>query len=77
MNTKLRHVAVGSRLRITGFTESSRYCAQLQRLGLIPGTQVTIMRQAPLGDPIEIKLRGYSLVLRPSEADALEFEVLT
>ena len=32
--------------------------------------------RAPLGDPLEIRLRGYSLALRPSEADALEFEVV-
>ena len=45
--------------------------------GLVPGTQVTVLRRAPLGDPLEIRLRGYSLALRPSEAASLKFEVLS
>ncbi len=43
-------------------------------LGLIPGTVLTVKRFAPLGDPVEIRFRGFSLALRPSEARALELE---
>ena len=46
------------------------------RLGLVPGTEVEVIRRAPLGDPMEIRLRGFSLALRPSEAEALAIEVL-
>jgi Fe2+ transport system protein FeoA len=38
-------------------------------MGLLPGTTVTLVRTAPLGDPIEIKVRGYHLSLRKSEAE--------
>ena len=38
-------------------------------MGLLAGTRLTLIRTAPLGDPIEIKLRGYHLTLRRSEAD--------
>jgi ferrous iron transport protein A len=38
------------------------------RMGLIPGTRLRLERHAPLGDPVEIRFRGYSLVLRPAEA---------
>jgi Fe2+ transport system protein FeoA len=37
-------------------------------MGLLPGTTVTLVRIAPMGDPIEIKVRGYNLTLRKSEA---------
>jgi Fe2+ transport system protein FeoA len=38
-------------------------------MGLLVGTRVTLVRTAPLGDPLEIKLRGYHLSLRKSDAD--------
>ena len=77
MAATLSDVLPGTRIRVTGFAKESDYSAQLRRLGLVPGTQVTILRRAPMGDPLEIRLRGYSLALRPSEADALEFEVMS
>jgi|MDSY01.2.fsa_nt_gb ferrous iron transport protein A len=48
--------------------------SQVQRLmmmGLTPGTPFTVVRVAPLGDPIEIKLRGFNLSLRREEASGL------
>ena len=77
MATTLANIPPGTRIRLTGFDEESDYTAQLRRLGLVPGTQVTVLRRAPLGDPLEIRLRGYSLALRPSEAASLKFEVLS
>ena len=76
MASTLSEIRAGTRIRVTGYAGESDYSAQLRRLGLVPGTEVTILRAAPLGDPMEIRLRGYSLALRPSEAQALLFEVL-
>ena len=56
--------------------EDDDYAAQLMRLGLIPGTEIRVQRRAPLGDPMEIRFRGFSLALRPSEADALMLELI-
>ena len=44
---------------------------RLQEMGLIRGTAVQFVRAAPLGDPIEIRVRGYHLSLRRQEADAV------
>lgn len=44
---------------------------RLQDLGFVPGTPVTVVRRAPLGDPVEIELRGYRLCLRLAQLDAL------
>ena len=38
-------------------------------MGLLAGTRVTLVRAAPMGDPLEIKLRGYHLTLRKTEAE--------
>ena len=56
------------------YPERTEYCERLIRMGLIPGTIITLERLAPLGDPVEIRFRGYALVLRPSEADCLILE---
>jgi ferrous iron transport protein A len=41
---------------------------RLRDLGLLPGTELRVLRRAPLGDPVEYELRGYRLCLRRSEA---------
>ena len=74
-----RHIAdlaVGESARVREYIDTTPYTERLLRLGLIPGTRLTLQRRAPLGDPVEIRFRGYSLVLRPSEANSLllEFE---
>lgn len=47
---------------------------RLLDLGLTPGTMVMVRKVAPLGDPIELFLRGYELTLRKSEAARIEVE---
>ena len=48
---------------------------RLLDMGLTPQTQVMVRKVAPMGDPIEIYLRGYELTLRKSEAENIEIEV--
>jgi ferrous iron transport protein A len=40
-------------------------------MGVVPGAPVRVIKRAPLGDPIEIKIRGYNLALRKSEAETI------
>ncbi len=47
---------------------------RLQEMGLVRGAAVQFVRAAPLGDPIEIKVRGYSLSLRRTEADMVQVQ---
>ena len=44
-------------------------------MGLIPRTKLTLHKVAPMGDPIEIRVRGYELTLRVEEAEKIEVEV--
>ena len=45
--------------------------SRLMELGLLVGTQIDLVRFAPLGDPVEIKVRGYNLTLRKHEAERI------
>lgn len=48
---------------------------RLMEMGLLVGTPVELVRFAPLGDPVEIKVRGYHLTLRRHEADQIWVQV--
>ena len=77
MAISLKNLAVGDLGRIIGFDPSGKaYRKRLLAMGLTPGTEFSITRFAPLGDPVEIKLRGFALTLRKSEADILQIEKL-
>ncbi len=67
----LSDLAVGDHAIVVGFASRSAYVDSLLRLGLIPGTRFEVLRKAPLGDPLEIRFRGFSLALRPAEAGDL------
>ena len=52
----------------------NRIKRRLFDMGITPGTQIFLRKKAPLGDPLEITLRGYELTLRKSEAECIEME---
>lgn len=49
---------------------------RLLEMGLTPGVEVAVVGQAPLGDPLELEVRGYRLSVRKSEASRVEIEPL-
>jgi ferrous iron transport protein A len=65
----LSNLTVGSRATVTSFPSHGAAFLRLREMGVLPGTPVTLVRTAPLGDPIEIAVRGYRLTLRKSEAE--------
>lgn len=71
----LKELMVGDSARVLGFVEgNSAYRRKLLAMGLTPGTELSITRLAPMGDPVEIRVRGFALTLRKHEADALSVE---
>lgn len=67
----------GDRVRILGYKGlAASYRNRLLSMGLTPGTEILVQNVAPLGDPVEIKVRGFSLCLRRPEAAAIEVERL-
>jgi ferrous iron transport protein A len=71
---KLSELAVGASAVVREFPKSGAAFVRLREMGLLAGTKVTLIRTAPLGDPIEIKVRGYHLTLRKSEAEHVVVE---
>lgn len=65
----LSALAVGVSAVVKEFPKSGTAFIRLREMGMSPGTRVTLVRRAPMGDPIEIKVRGYNLTLRKTEAD--------
>jgi ferrous iron transport protein A len=66
---KLSELAVGASAVVREFPKTGTAFVRLREMGLLVGTRLTLIRTAPLGDPLEIKFRGYHLTLRKSEAD--------
>lgn len=67
--TKLSDLAIGTAAVVREFSGQGHAVVRLREMGLLVGTSVTLVRAAPLGDPLEIKVRGYRLTLRKSEAE--------
>ncbi len=75
---QLRDLAVGCIGRVVGYEKAARgYKGKLLAMGLTPGTEFTVTRHAPLGDPVEILVRGFKLSLRKDEANSLFVEEIT
>jgi ferrous iron transport protein A len=75
MSKTLKDLSVGDLGQVTGYGEGGRaYRKKLLSMGLTPGTELMVVRVAPMGDPVEIRVRGTSLSLRKGEAEALEVE---
>jgi ferrous iron transport protein A len=72
MSLNLRDLAVGDTGKIISLQKGNKaYRAKLLAMGLLPGTEFRVTRYAPMGDPVEIRVRDFSLSLRKDEADVL------
>ncbi len=73
MNT-LKDTPVGATVRVVKLHSEGALKRRLMDMGLTRGVTVTVRKLAPLGDPIEITLRGYELSLRKADAALIEVE---
>ena len=70
----LSELSVGERGKVTAVSGEGAIRRRLFDMGITPGAEVYLRKKAPLGDPIEIALRGYELTLRKAEAAHVEIE---
>ena len=68
------HLRKGDHARIIGISSSSETTQRIQEMGLTVGTTFRVVKIAPLGDPVEIDVRGYRLCLRKAETQGIEVE---
>jgi Fe2+ transport system protein FeoA len=71
--TTLKDLEPGERGVVIGWAGSAPPI-RLMEMGVLEGTEIEVVRLAPLGDPIQVKLRGYHLSLRKQEAEQIEIE---
>lgn len=74
MPRKLSELAPGERGRVVALEGAGDASRRLMDLGLVRGTTVEVIRTAPLGDPLEVRLRGFMLTLRRTEAENITVE---
>ncbi len=67
----LTSCAIGTSATVAEIRVPAAGRARLMEMGLLVGTRVQLIRFAPLGDPVEIKVRGYNLTLRKHEAEQI------
>ena len=70
----LRDIPVGEDARVVRLTGEGPLKRRIMDMGLTKGTEVHVRKVAPLGDPIEITVRGYELSIRKSEAENVVVE---
>jgi Fe2+ transport system protein FeoA len=68
MSRTLDQLQAGDETRVLELNGAEDTAHRLMEMGLLPGTPIQVVRFAPLGDPIEISVRGYHLSLRRTEA---------
>lgn len=71
----LKDMQPGQRGIVKGFTGGEGERLRLMEMGLLPGTEVRFIRRAPLGDPLEVEVRGFHLSLRATEAARIGISV--
>ncbi|MGN0534975.1 MAG: ferrous iron transport protein A [Eubacterium sp.] len=71
MNT-LKHAKIGETVTVVKLHGEGAIKRRIMDMGITKGVKVTIRKVAPLGDPIEVTVRGYELSLRKADADMIE-----
>ena len=73
MNT-LKHVKVGNTARVVKLHGEGAIKRRIMDMGITKGVEVKVRKLAPLGDPMEVTVRGYELTIRLADADKIEVE---
>ena len=68
----LDQLPLGQSAKVTKLTGASAVRRRLMEMGITPAATIQAIRWAPLGDPLDVKVRGYHLSLRREEASAVE-----
>lgn len=72
----LHEVGIKSKVKVIEIVPESRIRRRIMDMGITKGVEIVVEGKAPMGDPIEIQVRGYNLSLRKSEAKDVMVEVI-
>ena len=71
----LRNMAINQTGTIVSVRVGGELGRRIREMGLVPGTEITVIGRAPLKDPVALRLKGFTLTLRNSEADFITVEI--
>ena len=75
-NKLLSEFSVGERGSVKAFSGEGKMRRRLFDMGVTPGAEIFLRKKAPLGDPLEVTIRGYELTLRKTEAACVVMEAV-
>ena len=75
MQKSLKDFRIGESGKVVSVDGERTIKRRLFDMGVTPNTKITLRKRAPLGDPLEVTLRGYELTLRKNEAEKIVMEV--
>ena len=75
-NKLLSEFSVGERGSVKAVSGEGKMRRRLFDMGVTPGAEIFLRKKAPLGDPLEVTIRGYELTLRKTEAACVEMEAV-
>jgi len=70
----LKDVRVGQTVKVTKIIGTGPVKRRIMDMGITKGVEIFVRKVAPLGDPMELKVRGYELSVRKAEAEMIEVE---
>ena len=70
----LTNLPIGTTATVVAVNGNNAITRRLMEMGIVPGVLVRVVKSAPFGDPLEIRVRGYNLAMRKSEADSIEVD---
>ena len=76
LHRTLDQLPLGTRCRVVGVAGGLAVQRRLLEMGLCTGVEIDVLRRAPLGDPLEVRLRGYLLSLRHDQAAQVRVEAM-
>lgn len=72
----LTSLPIGAKAKVLFVKGNNRITKRLMEMGVVPGVTLRVIKSAPFGDPLEIRLRGYHLAMRKTEANQIEVQSL-
>lgn len=72
----LHEVEINSKVKVVQINPETKMRRRIMDMGIVKGTEIVLEGKAPMGDPIEVRIRGYNLSLRKSEAKNIIVEVI-
>lgn len=70
----LKQVKIGDTVKVIGINGEGAIKRRIMDMGITKGTEIYVRKVAPLGDPVEVTVRGYELSLRKADADMINVE---